>query len=87
MKKIVLEIDYLSVTRRNIGKIVECLKKRNYYKHQINVEDFSFKTNKKLYQAIDNVNMEMKKLLETYHRKFKKEIVYKGVDLQDVANF
>ena len=66
---------------------MELFKKRNQLKSQIDIKNFDYKMNKKLYIAIANTNLELSKILESYHRKYKKEIVYKGVDLNDVTPF
>jgi len=84
MKKITLEIDYLKVTQKNIGEIMGFVKKRNYYREQINTENFDYKKYKKLYFAIDANNMDLRKLLDPYKRKYNKEALYKGIEVCEV---
>ena len=85
MKKISLEIDYLKVTQKNVGEIMEYLKKRNYYKDQINPNGFEYKKYKKLYFTIETNNLELRKLLEPYRKKYNKEVLYKGVEVSEVV--
>ena len=87
MKKINLEYEYLKVNFRNTSSIMELFKKRNQLRSQLDIKNFDYKMNKKIYLAITNVNLELSKILESYHRKYRKEIVYKGVDLNDVIPF
>ena len=84
MEKINLEIDYLQVTQKNVGEIMGFVKKRNYYREQIIGEGFEYKKYRKLYFAIDGNNIDMRKLLEQYRKKYNKDVLYKGIELNEV---
>jgi len=84
MEKITLEIDYLTVTQKNVGEIMGFIKKRNYYREQINFEGFEYRKYRKLYFAIDGNNIDMRKLLEQYRRKYNKDVLYKGIEVNEI---
>lgn len=83
-KRVENEIDFLQNHYKISFNIIEKLKERMVLRSKLNVEDFTYTNNKKLFTFLKNLCLQLEELLYEYEETQGKAFIWRGVNVQDV---
>lgn len=83
-KRVENEIDFLQNHYKISFNIIEKLKERMVLRSKLNVEDFTYTNNKKLFTFLRNLCLQLEELLYEYEETQGKAFIWRGVNVQDV---
>ena len=84
ISKILLEADYLQILQKNAREVIQLVERQIKIKEQIPKENFSYKLARNVYNELLENSSKLMEALSQYTTKFKKELIYRGIDASDV---
>ena len=86
-KKIEFEIDFQQNYHKISFNLIEKLKERTMLRNKLNIDDFSYNSNKKIYSFLRNLSEQIDHLLDEYEETQEKAFIWRGIDVRDVRKF
>lgn len=84
-KRVENEIDFQQNHHKISFTLIEKLKERTILRNKLNVEDFSYSANKKLYSFLRNLAENIENLLDEYEESQDQAFVWKGINVREVT--
>ena len=83
-KRVENEIDFQQNHHKISFTLIEKLKERSILRNKLNVEDFSYSANKKLYSFLRNLAENIENLLDEYEESQDQAFAWKGINVREV---